>query len=260
MSIDEYLIFITVFAFFEPSLLVKVLFSCAGIQSNFALSDNQIEQFFHELNPESANDQEVKYFLEKWGGSDRISIKSVVGLFIRNNSLSGILNDIRVSVINNIITDKGFGKIIRRKTYYNQLQERKIRLDRLPITCKEQLRYSFTGEPPVFHTDYRALNQVINISPSMIILSLRGKYGYSKRLLGSSVCSSSSFKDTDGENIIINGSEIMANSINKKYRLRNKAHSDAIVDDGKLNSPGEKNSNRSIHLPANRSKIAPYHS
>lgn len=258
MSIDEYLIFLTLFSFFEPSLLVKVLFSCVGIQSNIALSDNQIQQFFHALNPDSVNDQEVKYFLQKWGGSDRISIKSVVGLFIRNNSLSGILNEIRLSIIHNIITDKEYGKIIRRKTYYNQLQERKIKLERLPVSCKEQIRYNLTGEPPVFHTDYRALNQQISVNPSMIILSLRGKYGYSKRLLGSSVCSSSSFKETDGENIVVTAEN--CSSISKKYRLRNKAHSDAIIDDSKISSPVDKNLARSIHIPTGVSKIAPYHS
>lgn len=181
------------FSFGVPDSLVRVLLSVCGIQTNYAVTFNQSVSFIRSLNGESHHDDSIKEWFSKQyififiyiysEKEDRIPINELVLLFSTSSVLLKPFKEIKDALIKNFINEKVYNMIGQRRLYYNTYNPNYSMLFP-PEKCFDKFMREYVyKKPPPYYTEYRRLGEEENKSLDSLIIQVKIRYGYSRRMI-----------------------------------------------------------------------------
>lgn len=113
---------------------------------------------------------------------DLIDIDELVNIMTSYWSLTSNFKDFRDKIIKKFIGLDSLRQINKRKDYYDKLHDNDTTISLPQESCLVRFtRNIIYKEPPPYYSDYRDKNIEYRDIMSNLILSIRGKFGYSKR-------------------------------------------------------------------------------
>lgn len=114
---------------------------------------------------------------------DRIPINEVVLLFSTSTALLKPFKEIKNALIKNFITEKVYNMIGQRRLYYNTYNPNFSNLFPPEKCFQKFMREYVYKNPPPYYTEYRRLGEEENKSLDSLIIQVKIRYGYSRRMI-----------------------------------------------------------------------------
>lgn len=184
-------------------MLLIVLFSINGIQSNKTINGQQIISFCESIAVSEDEMKQVNEWISSMNFSDNeyVVVKKFSALVENHESILKNIDKCKMILIDKVIGFNCYNVIMERIGFYRFTSDCNTQIDLPSETCVERFeRHCVSHLPPAYYYDYMSVN--FTEGRDLYFYNLRKRFGYSIRINSSCCNSKQQFLLTDSAHLV----------------------------------------------------------